>query len=76
MRNGNALPPADFEVTERHPSLALVLLCGTGGHLRLRSRREWPNAPHLTRFSRYFSPADSNTPQRQEAQIVQSQLDL
>ena len=34
------------------------------------------NARRLTRFSRFFSPADADTPQRQEAQIVQSQLDL
>ena len=34
------------------------------------------NACHLTRFSGFFSPADSGTPKRQEAQIVQSQLDL
>ena len=35
-----------------------------------------PNALHLTRFSRSFTPADPDTPQWQEAQIVQSQLDL
>ena len=34
------------------------------------------NAVHLTRFSGFFSPADPDTPERQEAQIVQSQLDL
>ena len=35
-----------------------------------------PNACHLTRFSGFFGPADPDTPQGQEAQIVQSQLDL
>ena len=38
--------------------------------------RHLPNVCQLTRFSGFFSPADPDTPQRQEAQIVQSQLDL
>ena len=33
-------------------------------------------ARQITRFSGPFGPANPDTPQRQEAQIVQSQLDL
>ena len=33
-------------------------------------------ARHLTPFSRYFSPAEPDMIQRQERQIVQSQLNL
>ena len=34
------------------------------------------NSRHFTRFSRHFSQIDPDTPRQQEAQIVQSQLDL
>ena len=34
------------------------------------------NSRHLTPFSRHFGQMDPDTPQRQERQIVQSQLDL
>ena len=35
-----------------------------------------PNSLHLSPFPRSFGPVRPDTPQRQEAQIVQSQLDL
>ncbi len=35
-----------------------------------------PDSRHLPPFSRHFGQIDPDAPQRQEAQIVQSQLDL
>ena len=47
-----------------------------GRQMPVESDTTPPNSRHLTPFSRYFTQIDPDTPQRQEAQIVQSQLDL
>ncbi|WP_423925261.1 hypothetical protein [Candidatus Palauibacter sp.] len=58
----------------------LTLLAGraarTGPRRRTGSSGPSADARHLTPLSRYFSPAEPDMAQRQERQIVQSQLNL
>ena len=48
----------------------------TGPRRRARSSGSSADSRHLMPFSRYLSPAEPDMAQRQERQIVQSQLNL
>ena len=55
-----------------------IRACATPYRAQELGKAESPSASsrNLTRFSRLFGTIDPDTPQRQERQIVQSQLDL